>query len=103
MFMNNKIRKCINCNILGSVNVVHITVNEEYKFAKQLLHNIIKSAFITIKETAVAAGPLSIDFPPEFGSRLTLSIIIRLNSAEFLKKIRKYFLRKGPADFSSAG
>ena len=54
MSMYDKIREGIYRNIFGCVDVVHITVNEENKTPKQLLHNLIKGTLITIEETALA-------------------------------------------------
>ena len=56
MTVYDQIRKGIDRNILGCMDVMHITVYEEYKTAEPLFHYIDKGAFITIKETAVATS-----------------------------------------------
>ena len=54
MTMYYQIRKGVDSNIFGCVDVMHITVNEENKTTEQLLHYFVKGTFITIEETAVA-------------------------------------------------
>lgn len=90
MTMYYQIRKGVDSNIFGCVDVMHITVNEENKTTEQLLHYFVKGTFITIEETAVAT---CCRYPCKFllipGSRLTPSLIIRLSGAQFLITKRK--------------
>ena len=54
MFMYDELGKNINGNVLCGVNILYISMDEEYKTVMIFLHNLSEGTFITIKETAVA-------------------------------------------------
>lgn len=54
--MDDQLGKDVHGNILGSVDIVYITVDEENKTVKMLFHDLAKGITVAIQKTAVATG-----------------------------------------------